>query len=227
MIIANNKLLLYIPKDLLSAPCWALCWSPGIWQWIKSHWALPSQGLGLLGKKISVFKQRWWACHKENLKTKKQDKWQVSNLKEKEVVTNSGSGKILANMAVAEWARKRETEAGEERGEDHRGPYSGFCTSPSEHGKLSKSEERVHVIRFKYPFFKGEDRRRMPWHTGRPPECTPTWGRQRAKWELMGVGEEHTWSQDRRWRASPQHLPQAKCWRLPRGSYLSGLPRRR
>ena len=30
VIIANNKLLLSIPKDLLSAPCWALCWSPGI-----------------------------------------------------------------------------------------------------------------------------------------------------------------------------------------------------
>lgn len=64
-------------------------------------------------------------------------------------------------MAIIEWARKRETEDG---GEDHRGSYSGFWTSPSEHGKLSKSNERVHVIRFKDPFFKVEDSRRMHWH---------------------------------------------------------------
>ena len=104
---------------------------------------------------------QWWAAQQENLKPKKQDKWQVSNLEEKEVVTNAGSGKIFTNMAIIEWARKRETEDGRK---DHRGPYSGFWTSPSEHGKLSKSNERVHVIRFKDPFFKVEDSRRMHWH---------------------------------------------------------------
>lgn len=53
------------------------------------------------------------------------------------MVTNPGSGKIFTNIAIAGRARRRETETGEDGGEDHRGPYSGFWTSPSEHGKLS------------------------------------------------------------------------------------------
>ena len=59
----------------------------------------------------------------------------------------------------------------------------------------------------------------------RPSEYTPSWRRQRAKWEQTGVGEEHKWTQDRWWRVSTQHLPQTNTWQLPWGSYLSGLPR--